>query len=912
MDQWYLENMTQLLLSTKLYFPRARSKLVSRPRLIEQLNAGLRKPLTLISAPAGYGKTTLLSDWRLRFGSEYPLAWLSLDPGDNNLARFLTYVAAALETLDPRLAQDLISQLYLPQLPPMQELITALINGVNPFPQDFALALDDCHVITDPAIHEALAYLLDHLPPKMHLVMLTRADPPIHLAKLRVRGDLVELRTDDLRFTTEEATIFLNTVMDLKLSGENVSALDKRTEGWIVGLQMAAIALRSPLSIQGKEDASLFIKAFTGSHRYILDFLSEEVIQGQTEEVQTFLLQTSILDRLSGPLCDAVLGETQNSAQLLVELERKNLFLIPLDDERQWYRYHHLFSGLLFQLLKQSQPESINPLYERAAAWLEQNGYPENAIGYAMKAQNYDLATRLLLQIKNSLWNRGEVHMLLNWLNTLPEELVHSQPELCLAYGGCLLLLGYFDATEKWWQLVETCLDPMAASDLPAALWIQKILIYRAVNARYRGDYAAAIALGQSGLDKTPGTAIRDRGSALLFLSHAHFYAGNTEAAEQVLIDAVQTLQASGHVMACLNARHYLAQLRVLQGRLHEACEIYEQAIEYAGKQSTTVYSGVEYVGRGDLKREWNQLEAAALEIQKGLELAEAGDFILTLTEVYRVSVRLALSQKDWEAAWMYIQKAEQLARRSPSSVEIDHLQAWQARLQLTQGNLGEAQLWADALETRLKGAEVSGPFNLIHEYLLLTLARVWLAQGKTDRAANLLERVRIGAEDAGRGGRALEAQLLQALVEQTAGKEMQAVNTFSQVLARAEPEGYVRLLIEEGAPVARLLNKVITHKPSHLQDYAKRLLAAYHNEGAERQVFQAKPQPGAAAVELLSKRELEVLCLMADGRANKEIAAQLFISVGTVKRHIVHILQKLDATNRTQAVTIARKLEIV
>jgi LuxR family transcriptional regulator, maltose regulon positive regulatory protein len=893
--------MTQILLTTKLFFPRARTELVSRPRLIEQLSAGLRKPLTLISAPAGYGKTTLLSDWHLRFGSEYPLAWLSLDPDDNNLARFLTYISAALESLDPRLPQDLVTQLHLPQLPPMEELITALINGVNAFPQDFALVLDDCHVITNPAIHAALAYLLDHLPLKMHLVMLTRSDPPIHLAKLRIRGDMVELRTDDLRFTKEESTIFLNGVMNLKLSGESVSALDQRTEGWIVGLKMAA------LSMQEKEEPTDFIKAFTGSNRYILDFLSEEVIQQQPKSIQTFLLQTSILDRLNGSLCDAVLGKTHYSAQVLVELERKNLFLIPLDDERQWYRYHQLFSSLLFQSLEQNQSKIVNTLYERAAAWLEQNSYLENAIGYALKAQNYELATRLMLQIKNSLWNRGEVHMLLNWLNTLPEELVRSQPELCLAYAGCLILVGYFDDTEKWLHAVEDSLGSMAASDPDAAIWLQKILIYRSVNARYHGDFTAAITLGQSGLDHTPSTAIRDRGSALLFLGYAHFYAGNTDTAEQVFIDAIQTFQASGHSMAGLNAMHYLAQIKVLQGRLHEASKIYEQAIEFAGKQGAKVYSGVEYAGLGDLKREWNQLDAATVDIQRGLELAEEGGFILTLTDVYPARVRLALSQQDWEAAWKYIQKAEQLARRCPTSVEIEHLRAWQARLQLAQGNLTEATRWAET-----KWAEIANPLGPQREFELLTLARIWLAQGKTEPATTLLERVRIWAEGAGRGGRALEAQMLQALAEQAAGKEMQGMNTFTQVLARAEPEGYVRLFIEEGAPVAKLLYKATKQTSMSIREYARRLLAAYFQEQGEPPVPLAGNVPGDTLIEPLSKREIEVLRLMADGCGNKEIASQLVISIGTVKRHVVHILQKLGAANRTQAVSIARKLEIV
>jgi LuxR family maltose regulon positive regulatory protein len=304
-----------------------------------------------------------LGDWRARFGREYPLAWLSLDPGDNHLARFLTYVSAALETLDLRIPQDLVYLLRQPQLPPIEELVTALINGASAFPQDFALVLDDYHVITDPAIHRTLAYWLDHLPPKMHLVMLTRADPPIHLAKLRARGDIVELRMDDLRFTTEEATIFLHSVMDLNLSNPNVSALDQRTEGWAVGLQIAA------LSLQNKADANAFIDAFTGSNRYILDYFSEEVIEGQTEEVQAFLLKTSVLDRLSGPLCDAVLGEEKKSAQILAELERKNLFVIPLDDDRRWYRYHHLFSELMVQNLKQRPSESIPVLFKRAADW---------------------------------------------------------------------------------------------------------------------------------------------------------------------------------------------------------------------------------------------------------------------------------------------------------------------------------------------------------------------------------------------------------------------------------------------------------------------------------------------------------------------------------------------------------------
>lgn len=893
--------MTQLLLATKTFFPRARSKLVPRPRLLELLSAGLRKPLTLLSAPAGYGKTTLLSDWRARFGSAYPMAWLSLDADDNNLARFLTYISAALETLDPGLPQDLITQLRLPQLPPMEELITALINGANAFPQDFALVLDDCHAITDPGIHAALSYLLDHQPPRMHLVMLTRADPPIHLAKLRARGDLVELRADDLRFTSEESTLFLNVLMELRLSGENISALDQRTEGWIVGLQMAA------LSMQGKADANGFIKAFTGSNRFILDFLSEEVIQGQTDEIQMFLLQTSILDRLSGPLCDAILGETHHSARMLEELERKNLFLIPLDDERQWYRYHHLFSELLFLNLKKTRSESVNALYGRAADWFEANGYLEDAVGYALKAQNYERATRLMNQIRTNLLDHGDIRALVSWLNTLPEELVRSQPELCFGNATNLTMQGYFDTAEKWLRLAEDGSDQMPTSDRQVPLDKHRFLIYRSVYARFRGDLTAAVDLSQRAVELTPVSMVRDWGVVLLFLGHAYYYAGNTDRAEKVLNEAIQANLDSGHMGACLNACHHLAKLRILQGRLHDARTIYEHAVLIASEHGMPIYTGTEYAGLGDLHREWNQLEEAAVEIQKGIELAEAGDHIFFLTDVYLARVRLALAQKDWEVAWGYLQKAEQVNRRSSTSIEIAFLQAWRARLNFTQGKLAEAIAWADCKEV---GETAS--LNPKQEFELLTLARIWLAQGKTSQAASLLEAVRAAAENAGRDGRALEAQMLQALADQAAGEEKRAVENISRVLARAELEGYTRLFLDEGPPMAKLLYKVSTQAGAGLRDEVGRLLAAYYQEQPDLHAPLAKVSNVSAAVEPLSKREVEVLRLMADGCANKEIAAQLFISVGTVKRHIVHILQKLDAANRTQAVAIARQLEIV
>jgi LuxR family maltose regulon positive regulatory protein len=925
MNDWRQKNMTHLLLSTKLFFPRARANLVPRPRLIEQLNAGLHKPLTLISAPAGYGKTTLISDWRASRGSEYPLAWLSLDPDDDNLERFLSYVSAALETLDPKLAQDLNAQLYSPQLPPLEELITILINGVDAFPLDFALVLDDCHVITDPAIHATLAYLLDHLPPNMHLVMLTRADPPIHLAKLRARGDLVELRADDLRFTVEETTRFLNAVMRLNLSAENMLALEQRTEGWIVGLQMAALSMR------GNREPAAFIKAFTGTNRHILDFLTEEVIQLQPEPVQAFLLKTSILNRLTGPLCDAILGDAvkgievngakdgeisiplplspspSSSQSILDYLDRSNLFLIPLDDQRKWYRYHRLFSDLLFQYLKQTSLQRVNELYALAATWHEQNGYLDEAVGYALKAQNFELATRLMNQIRTNLLNHGEVRSLLKWIRILPEDLVRSQPELSFSYASYLTMLGYFDAAEKWLQLAETGIGQLATSEHHISLNEHRFIIYRSVYARFRGDFPAAVHLAERAFELVPVTMVRDWGISLLFLGQAQFYAGNTEAAERVLSVAIQANLASGHFEAYVDSCHHLAKLRVLQGRLNDARDIYEQTARVVSEHATPVYAGTEHAGLGDLKRESNQLQTAAVEIEKGIELAEAGDHIFSLTEVYLARLRLALSQKDWEMAELQLEKAEQGARRCPTSIEIPYLQAWQARLHLAQGKLVEAASWAG---TKEQGG--AGPFDFYKEFELLTLARVWLAEGKTDQATSLLERLRAAALIAGRYGRAIEAQMLQALADQAAGLEIDSIEELSQVLVGAEAEGYVRLFVDEGAPMVKLLLKVSREGTSGIRDYARRLLESYSQEQVDRLVPALRKPPGETPVEPLSKREIEVLRLIADGCSNKEIASQLFISIGTVKRHIIHIFQKLDAANRTQAVAIARERKVI
>ncbi len=901
------------LLTTKFYFPQIRPNLVTRPRLIERFEEGLRGPLTLISAPAGYGKTTLLSDWRAGFGSEYPLAWLSLDSEDNDLARFLLYVSAALETLQPKLTRELASQLLFPQLPAVEELITLLINGVNEFPKDFALILDDYHVITDRAIHQALVYLLNHPPPKMHLILITRSDPPLPLARLRARGQMVELRADDLRFTIDETTSFLNIIMDLNLSAENISALDQRTEGWIVGLQMAA------LSTRGKTDATEFIKAFTGSHRYILDYFAGEILQQQSESIQTFLLKTSILDRFTGPLCDAVLGGLDNGAQILMELEQKNLFIIPLDDERQWYRYHHLFAELLHTQLGKFQPEILPELHRKAAGWFEDHGLMEEAVRHAIFAQDYELTTRLVDQVRDSLWGRGDTLTLLNWFKTIPEAIIRSQPYNCLAYASAFTLTGQFERAEQWFQRVDEHIHHTNASQELSTAQSSSVknssftpwMLYgvdslRSMIARCRGNTADAIALSQRALEQIPKDDVRAYGRALFYHGLAHFYAGSFDEAHQVLMEAVQFNQASGHLAAYLCSSHHLARISIIQGHLHNAKAIYERAIEVIDEQQQEVFVGIERIGMGNLYLEWNELDTASSYIERGMTLAELGGDIHFLREGYIAQARLAQAQGDWNKSLAIIQKAEQVARRSPSSIDIAYMQAWRARLHLAQGNLTAAERWADN-----KPSENFDPLDFQREFELLMQARVWLAQGKTDQASSLLEQMRIAAENTGRCGCRLEIQMLQALADQAAGEDTQAIEILTQVLLQAEEEGYVRLFLDEGAPMAKLLYKISAQTTDGVRDYAVKLLAAYYQEQSEHPPL-AKTLRGDLLIEPLSERELEVLRLVAAGKSNLEIAADLVLAVGTVKKHLNTIFGKLNVNSRTLAIARARELNLI
>jgi len=891
------------LLSTKLYIARPRPDLLPRPRLTQRLNDGLHRKLTLISAPAGFGKTTLLSEWSLQ--SKRPVAWISLDEGDNDPARFWAYFIAALQTLQVNVGDAALAAFQSPQPPPMEVVLTALINEIAIIPEPFALVLDDYHVIETQPVHSALTFLLNHLPPQMHLIIATRADPPLPLARLRGRGQLTELREADLRFTTDEAAAFLNQAMGLNLSAEQVAALEERTEGWIAGLQLAA------LSMQGRSDIPGFIAAFAGSHRYILDYLAEEVLQRQPEGVQTFLLQTAILDRLSGPLCDTVTGQG-DSQTMLERLERANLFLVPLDEERRWYRYHRLFAELLRAYLQREQPNRVPGLHRRASEWYEQNGLLAEAVGHALAAKDFERAARLVEQAAPQMLMRGELVTLLGWLAALPDERIRAWPALCTYYAWVLTLTGQLDAVEPRLQDAEQGLQP----DIPAAELqdlLGQIAAIRAYIAALHRDVPHAIELARQALEHLPEENPAVRAFVAFTLGGACLLSDDVAEACQAFAEASALGRAAGNVHVAIPALCNLAGLRALQGQLHQAAGLYQEALELAtpslahqreGRGGRTLpVAAMAYSGLGGLLYEWNDLEGAMRHLREGIEQSKQWGNVDALASSYARVARVLQAQGDEAGALEALKEAGQLVRRhAVIPTTAARVAAYQASLWLAQGNLGAATRWVQE-----RGLSVDDELGYLREPEHIALARVLIAQGKYDEALQFLARLRQAAETRGRMGSLIEILVLQALALQSQGNTTQAMPALERALSLAEPEGYVRLFVDEGAPMAKLLRQALSRGIA--PNYVSRLLAAF---GAEEQRGEEAEKRAPLLLEPLSERELEVLRLLAAGLSNREIAEKLIVAVGTVKAHIHNIYGKLGVQSRTQAVARARELGIL
>ena len=897
------------LLATKLHIPRPRPHLVLRPRLIEQLQQGMERPLTLVSAPAGFGKTTVLAQWLAE--SSLPVAWLSLEPEDNDPTRFLSYMIAALQTLDPQLGTTALALLRTPQPPSPEAVLAVLANDlVGRNVGDVALVLDDYHVITSESIQRGMTFLLEHLPHELHLILATRADPPLPLARLRALGQLCEVRTADLRFGAAEVSAFLQAVMGLDLPSEDIAILESRTEGWIAGLQLAA------LSLQGRADVSAFLAAFTGSHRYVLDYLSGEVLSRQPAAVQRFLLHTSILERLSGPLCDAV-REQEGSQVMLEALERANLFVVSLDDERRWYRYHHLFAEVLRNHLQQTEPALVPTLHRHASAWYEQHNLPAEAVQHALAVPDVELAAHLIEPIAFSIiFHQGQIDTVRGWMNALPEALVRARPQLCVQQASYLMFTNQLEVAEARLQDAERGIQEIPAEQ--ARTILTYVLATRAGIANLAGETMQGVSLAHQALGLLPEAVVDLRTGALVTTAHAYLASGDvTPDSEREVAAADALLHIAGHLLAVERSRTLLGRLYVLQGRLRQAAATYEQvrqALPTSEALQTSFGSLFYHFALGDLLREWNELDAAERHLLQGMALVNEPltlePFVALLG--YTALARLQQARGNSRAA---LATLDNLARMAQLRHFAAHLMtqgaAVRVQLELAQGDLAAAIRWVDASGLSVDDENLS----YLREGEYLALVRVRIAQGRNDPAAlfledvlRLLDRLRESAETKARLNSVLEILVLRALALEAQGNRTHALATLERALLLAEPEGYIRLFVDEGASMRALLHQA--HARSSVPGYVAALLSAFGEQPiSDLPLTSPRPDP---LVEPLTGREREVLCLLLEGASNREIARRLVLSVNTVKRHVYNLCGKLGVQSRTQAIARARALNLL
>ncbi|MEP7192821.1 MAG: LuxR C-terminal-related transcriptional regulator [Actinomycetota bacterium] len=908
------------LLETKLHAPRGRRGLVPRPRLSERLSDGSESALTLVSAPAGFGKTTLLTEWLSATQSRgRSAAWLSLDQPDNDPARFWTYLIAALQTAAHGVGEGALSLLQSPQAP-IEAVLATLLNDLSAISDDVVLVLDDYHVIDSLDVHEGMAFLLEHLPMQIHLVIASRADPALPLPRLRARGELVEIRAADLRFTPDEAAEYLNQKMGLALTAQDVATLEGRTEGWIAALQLAA------LSLQGRNDIAGFIASFAGDDRYIVDYLVEEVLARQPESVRSFLLKTSILSRLTGPLCDAVTGQAGGKA-MLEALDRGNLFLVQLDDRRRWYRYQHLFGDVLRAHLEDEQPDRVRELHLWASDWYERNGERPEAIRHALAAEDFARAADLVeLAIPAMGRSRQEV-TLRRWLDALPPEVVQVRPVLSVGYAGAMLLVGELDGVEARLRDAERWLDTITGPpELPDASSAEMVVIdhegfrglpgmielYRAAQALARGDVPGTVRHARRALDLAPGDNDPLRASTSGLLGLAFWTSGELEAAHRAYADCMAGLRRAGYVADTFGCAIALADIRITQGRLGDAMRTYEQALQLAPEQGGSVLRGTAdmYVGMSELHRERNDLPTATQYLLRSQELGEHNGLPQNRYRWRVAMARIREAQGDLSGAVDLLDEAERLYV-SDFFPNVRPVPALRAREQVARGALGEALRWA-----RERGLSVDDDLSYLCEFEHVTLARVLLAQyaqeraeHSLDEATRLLERLLRAAEDGARTGRVIEILVLQALAHQARDDIPAALASLRRALTWAEPEGYVRVFLDEGPPMAALLRAVarVAQGESNgiAQNYVRRLLGAFNRTGDSTPVR-------AGLIEPLSDRELEVLRMLGTDLDGPEIARDLVVSLNTVRTHTRNIYAKLGVNNRRAAVRRAEELDVL
>jgi len=909
-----------VLLATKLHVPGPRPGLIPRLRLADRLDQGLDSGMVLVSAPAGYGKTVLLADWVRR--GQRPVAWLSLDAGDNDPARFWRHAVAALDRARPGVAERMGQLLGSPVPPSLHGLVTALINELSqPGAGDVLLVLDDYHVIGSQQVHASVGFLLEHRPPGLHLVLASRSDPPLALPRLRARGQLAELRTADLRFTADEAAALLQQVAPgpgVALPDADVAALAAHTEGWAAGLQLAALSLR------GQTGAAGFVAAFTGSHRYVLDYLAEEVLERQTEQVREFLLETSVLERLSGPLCDAVTGRA-GSQVLLEQVERAGLFLVPLDDVRGWWRYHQLFADLLRARLQQERPGHAALLHRRAVVWHEEHGLADHAIRHAVAAGEMTWAARLIEQhFDAAFYLRGEGSTVRRWLAMLPPEQAGSRPRLLLAQARLALLNGRTEEAESLLNSAERgfadaadeSFEPSAGKaasllvNVPAAVALLRVQI-----AEFRGDAEDAAVF-----------ALRARaeiveGESMLcsltrwYLGMAEWLQGRPAEAERALSPAAAQGAAAGEGFLAAWACHILVQAQRAQGRLDAVVGTCQRTLEITAPsgQSVAPAAGAAYVGLGEVAYQRNELDVALQHVTEGIALSRQLVYTAPLASGLVTLAWIRQATGDPAGAMDAIDEAGRFAPGPAVNGLLNPVPAQRAQLLLAQGDVVGAARWTE--EKGLgRGDEPHYPSEPEH----LLLARVLLAQGQPDYALALLDRLYTAAVSQDRIGSVIEAGALRALALAASGEQAAAVTALAGALTLACPQGYVRVFTDEGPPMAALLGRLISaqragHAAAEVPlDCLARLRRSFDAVHATPDHGRGTATAVPGIVEPLTSREQEVLGMLAAGRPNQAIASQLVVTPDTVKKHVTHILGKLGAGNRTEAVARARQLGLL
>ena len=907
--------MSVSVLSTKLYIPPARANVIERPRLTKKLLSGVDRPssFALLSGPAGFGKTTLLSNFVTRL--KRPTAWVSLDEGDNDYSQFWTYLITACQSVLNGVGATALELFSPPQPLPDETVPTILINDFVTHPKSVVLVLDDYHEIKNPSIHASLLFLLDHLPDNLYIVVSTRIDPPWPLARYRARNQLIEVRAQDLRFSVEEAAEFLNRTMNLDLSAENVAALEERTEGWIAGLQLAA------LSMQGREDVAAFVKAFTGSHIYVAEYLVEEVLQRQSEGIQTFLLQTSLLKRMNAGLCEAVTG-CQDGQVILQALHRENIFVIPLDNEGNWFRYHHLFADLLNARLRQSaSAEEIAALQLCAADWYERNGFALEAVNSALAAEDFERAVELVKESTRDLIFTGQLNILGNWLEVFPKSTFDAHPDLVFYQFWIDILQNKADLSAKAIQEKEDLLKSLPSSPENDRLKGELMaVICRAIA--LSGRTLEGIRLGQDALTYLPADNLASRARVNSALATAHDLEGRAEIAESLYQESFTQAIAAGEYRLAAHTLMVKGLIQIHYGHLHEAAKTYQRIVDMVpadpirGDSTSNVKSnkvflpaGQGYIGLGCIYLEWNDLDTAENYLQRGMDLCRQGGLDGIFIGKVRMS-RLRQARGDLAGALDEIQMSQQIPR-----ADTFNLVTRQIQIALAEGNVDQAKRLAEPLIDMLSGALAPKPPIVFLEIIQSIIARVYLANGEIEKALQVVGELNASTEPGGRLGRLIEVHLLRALayLKQSGGRlSPNSIQSLERALELGEPQGYALLFLEEGPESIPLLNAVANGRstPDRVKKYARTLLNAFDRIGKSE--THRSTIGSTDLVEQLTPREMEVLKLLASGDSNQTIADKLVITVRTVKKHTGNIYGKLGASSRIQAVAQAHELGLL